>query len=206
MPTVSTKQSRKAAPELTDKTWLIACAAVMTVAALLRLYMPELNPLHHDEGVNGFFLTALLRQGKYVYDPANYHGPSLYYITLPFVAIFGLKTFVIRLVPILFGLGTVWLVLCLRRYIGAIGALVAAALIAVSPGAVYNSRYFIHESLFLFFTLGIVVAALWFYDRCRPRKWAIGTMGVIAFTVILPCILFPVRDILSWLSGKFLSS
>ncbi len=158
-----------APPELTDRAWLIACVAVMLVAALLRLYAPELNPLHHDEGVNGFFLTSLLRQGVYHYDPANYHGPSLYYITLPFVAVFGLKTFVIRLVPILFGLGTVWLTLCLRRYIGTIGALVAATLIAVSPGAVYNSRYFIHESLFVFFTLGIVVAALWFYETGKER-------------------------------------
>ncbi|MCA1594365.1 MAG: TIGR03663 family protein [Acidobacteria bacterium] len=160
---------RPAAPELTEKAWLIASAAVILVAALLRLYALELNPLHHDEGVNGFFLTTLLKQGTYHYDPSNYHGPSLYYITLPFVAVFGLKTFVIRLVPILFGLGTVWLVLRLRRYIGMIGALVAAAFIAVSPGAVYNSRYFIHESLFVFFTLGTVVAALWFYETGKER-------------------------------------
>src|SRR5262249_8378335 len=35
---------------------------------------------------------------------------------------------------------------------------------AISPGAVYLSRYFIHESLFVFFTLAIVVAALKYYD------------------------------------------
>src|SRR5262249_47424869 len=37
------------------------------------------------------------------------------------------------------------------------GSLVGAALVAVSPGAVYLSRYFIHETLFVFFTLGVVV-------------------------------------------------
>jgi len=46
-------------------------------------------------------------------------------------------------------------------------ALSAAVLIAISPGAVYLSRYFIHESLFVFFTLGIVVAALKYYDTGR---------------------------------------
>ncbi|MGB8509149.1 MAG: flippase activity-associated protein Agl23 [Pyrinomonadaceae bacterium] len=158
-----TAAPRPALSELSERTWLVASACILLAAACLRLYDPGLNPLHHDEGVNGFFLTSLLRQGRYTYDPSNYHGPTLYYITLPFVALLGLKTYVIRLVPSLFGIGIVWLVLCLRRYIGTTGALVAAALIAVSPGAVYNSRYFIHESLFVFFTLGIVVAMLWFY-------------------------------------------
>jgi len=41
-------------------------------------------------------------------------------------------------------------------------------MLAVSPGAVYLSRYFIHETLFVFFTLGIVVAAVWFYDKRNP--------------------------------------
>jgi len=36
-------------------------------------------PLHHDEGVNGNFLVRLVREGAYNYDPANYHGPTLYY-------------------------------------------------------------------------------------------------------------------------------
>jgi uncharacterized protein (TIGR03663 family) len=56
------------------------------------------------------------------------------------------------------------LVLMLRNRLGSIGALSAAALIAISPGAVYLSRYFIHESLFVFFTLGIIVASLKYYD------------------------------------------
>ena len=50
--------------------------------------------------------------------------------------------------------------LCLRRYIGTAGALAAAAFATVSPGFVYFSRYFIHEILFVFFSLGIIVALL----------------------------------------------
>jgi uncharacterized protein (TIGR03663 family) len=68
----------------------------------------------------------------------------------------------------LFGLATIWLVLTLRRRLGSVGTLAAAALLAVSPGAVYLSRYFIHESLFVFFTLGIIVAALKYYEDSHP--------------------------------------
>src|SRR5437764_7720083 len=78
-----------------------------------------------------------------------------------------LTTFNIRLLTVAFGVATIWLALLLRKRIGEIGALSAAALIAISPGAVYLSRYFIHESLFVFFTLGIVVAALKYYDTGR---------------------------------------
>ena len=153
--------------EISKRTWLIACIAIFLFALVTRFYALELKPMHHDEGVNGFFLTSLVRQGIYRYDPTNYHGPTLYYLALPGVKLFGLGTFALRFLTAFFGVGTIWLILSLRRHIGALAALTSAALIAVSPGAVFYSRYFIHETLFVFFTLGIVVAALRFYETGR---------------------------------------
>jgi uncharacterized protein (TIGR03663 family) len=173
------------ARELSERAWLIAAISIMVVAAFLRLYHLELVPLHHDEGVNGNFLVRLVREGVYNYDPKNYHGPTLYYFsaiipwTMRFLSsvhildqsaqnTYGLTTFNIRLVTSLFGVATIWLVLLLRRRLGSIGSLSAAALLAVSPGAVYLSRYFIHESLFVFFTLGLVVASLRYWEERQP--------------------------------------
>jgi uncharacterized protein (TIGR03663 family) len=150
--------------ELPPRAWLILSVVILAAAAFLRFYDLDLKPMHHDEGVNGFFLTSLVRQGIYKYDPTNYHGPTLYYLSLPPVALFGLSTFAVRFLTAAFGVATVWLVLCLRRQLGTVAALAAAALVAVSPGAVYYSRYFIHETLFVFFTLGVVVAAVRFYE------------------------------------------
>ncbi|HEX6732655.1 MAG TPA: flippase activity-associated protein Agl23 [Pyrinomonadaceae bacterium] len=161
--------------DISERAWKIAAISIFLVAAVLRVYDLTLVPLHHDEGVNGNFLVRLVRDGAYQYDPANYHGPTLYYFSafVPWLLRFlfgvsaretyGLSTVAIRLVPALFGLGTVWLVFLMRRYIGTIAALTGALLLAISPGAVYLSRYYIHETLFVFFTLGIVVAALKFY-------------------------------------------
>src|SRR4029078_8437457 len=53
----------------------------------------------------------------------------------------------------------------LRRWLGTVATLSAALLLALSPGAVYLSRYFIHETHFVFFTLGIVVATLYYYEQ-----------------------------------------
>ena len=185
------KQARKAAaaeqktagpvaaagvPDLPDRVWWIAVLVILLIAAALRLYDLDLVPLHHDEGVNGNFLVRLVREGEYRYDPENYHGPTLYYFAavIPWITRllfgtaardnYGLSTFAIRLIPVLFGLGTIGLVFCLRSRLGRVATLGAGLLLAISPGAVYLSRYFIHESQFVFFTLGIVVAGIRFYD------------------------------------------
>ena len=79
-----------------------------------------------------------------------------------------MKTFAVRLTTALFGVAVVGSILQLRRYLGAFATLTAAALVAVSPGAVYYSRYFIHEELFLFFTIAVVVAALRDYEKGKP--------------------------------------
>jgi uncharacterized protein (TIGR03663 family) len=174
---------------LTKRNWRIASAAILVTGAFLRLYDLALVPLHHDEGVNGNFLMTLVKQGSYQYDPQNYHGPTLYYFsaTIPWICRFigginfgnayGLTTFNIRFVTAAFGVATIGLVLLLRQRLGTIGALSAAGLIAISPGAVYFSRYFIHESLYVFFTLGIVVAALKYYDTARPVYVILSTVS-----------------------------
>ena len=156
-----------------ERTWFIAVTAIVVVAAILRLYDLDLVPLHHDEGVNGNFLVRLVHDGYYHYDPANYHGPTLYYFAAVLAWILrpivgsnaSLTTTGIRLVPALFGLATIGLVFTLRRNLGTIATLSAAFLLAVSPGAVYLSRYFIHETLFVFFTLGLVVALIKYFEE-----------------------------------------
>jgi uncharacterized protein (TIGR03663 family) len=163
-----------------DRAWLIGVVAILIVAAVLRLYDLSLVPLHHDEGVNGNFLVRLVREGAYRYDPENYHGPTLYYFSaiIPWITKllfgaaardnYGLTTFTIRLVPVVFGLATIGLVFPLRRNLGSVGTLAAGLMLAVSPGAVYLSRYYIHETLFVFFTLAIVVSVVRFYEDRKP--------------------------------------
>ena len=170
----------------TDYYWLAAGAAITIVSALLRFAWLAIKPLHHDEGVNGFFLTNLVRDGIYKYDPANYHGPTLYYIAFPFVKLFGLETIPIRASVAIFGVLTVILALFLKRYIGRIGSLLAALFLALSPGMVYISRYFIHEIFFVFLSLAIVVAILFFIEKRRAGYFAIGWMVLILLVCFLP--------------------
>ena len=200
------------AEELSPRAWWLAYASVLLVAALVRLYQLDLRPMHHDEGVNGFFLNNLMRPGGlFRYDPSNYHGPTLYYFTLPLSTLAEhfqmLDSWVLRLVPVVFGVATVWLALCLRRYLGTVGALAAAALLALSPGVVFFSRYFIHEMMFAFFTLALVVAALR-YDEAGAReaspvnKWLEPALLLVALPAIAQYAFNITRFVLE-LSGLF---
>lgn len=155
--------------------WQVAALLILLVAAVLRLYMLTDKVFHHDEGVNGNFMVSLFRNGYYHYDPANYHGPTLYYaalLTTSIASFFagkaGLNDFTLRIVTVIFGMGVVWLLLCMKKQLGSFGSLAAAVLATVSAGFVFFSRYFIHEIIFVFFTLGVVVAWLRFSETRRP--------------------------------------
>lgn len=173
-------------PERRDILWLAGAAAVTLIAAFLRFFWLELKPLHHDEGVNGFFLANLVRDGIYKYDPANYHGPTLYYLTLPVVKLFGLETIPIRASVAVFGVLTVLLVLYLRRYIGKTATIFAGLFLALSPGMVFISRYFIHEIFFVFLSLAIVVAVLFFIEKRSAGPGAVAWMAIVLLVCFVP--------------------
>ena len=170
-----------------DITWLFGCVAVTALAVFLRFYWLALKPFHHDEGVNGWFLTNLYRDGVYKYDPENYHGPTLYYISLAFTKLLGgLDTVTVRWSVAVWGVLIVVLALFLKRYIGRIGALTAAAMLALSPGMVFISRYFIHEIFFVFLSLAIVVSIVFYIERKKAGPFAIGWMALLLLVAFFP--------------------
>jgi hypothetical protein len=179
-------QTRSDEERKVDYLWLLSCSLITATAAFLRFFQLELKPMHHDEGVNGYFLTTLFRDGVYKYDPANYHGPDLYYFALFFSKLFGLNTLSVRASTAIFGVLIVALAFFLKNYIGRIGALAAAFFLAVSPGMVYISRYFIHEIIFVFFSLAFVVAVLSFIERRKAGLFAVAWTTLLLLVCFLP--------------------
>lgn len=173
-------------PASWDIPWLASCGAIVVLATFIRFYGLAMRPLHHDEGVNGHFLTTLFRDGVYRYDPANYHGPTLYYISLFFTKIFGLETLPIRWSVAVWGVLIVVLAFFLRRYIGRTGSLAAALFLSLSPGMVYISRYFIHEMFFVFLGLGLVIAVAFFIEQRRPGPFAIFWIALLLLVCFFP--------------------
>ncbi|HNQ16391.1 MAG TPA: glycosyltransferase family 39 protein, partial [Pyrinomonadaceae bacterium] len=100
--------------------------------------------------------------------------------------LFGLNTWSVRASVALFGVLTVLLVFALKRYIGKTGTLFAALFLALSPGMVFISRYFIHEILFVFFSLAIVVSMVYFLDRRKAGVFAIASIVLLLIICFLP--------------------
>ncbi len=162
---------------------------ILIAAIALGLRLPGLDerPLHADESVHAIKFLGLWEGRGYRYDPGEYHGPTLYYASLPFAWLGSLVPAraadahdqsprptegTLRLVPLAFGLGLILLLPLLRDALGRGGVLGAGLFTALSPAFVYYSRYYIHELLLVFFTL-LFVAAAWRFWKSGTIAWAI---------------------------------
>ena len=120
--------------------------------------------MHTDEAINAYLTGQLLDGENYHYDPIDRHGPALVELTLLIVHLEGAKKFSdltemqLRLVPVLVGSATILLFGAAVEIFGFIPSLVAALLFAFAPLPIYYSRYFIHETLFVAATLGLILS------------------------------------------------
>ncbi|MDH7570022.1 MAG: phospholipid carrier-dependent glycosyltransferase, partial [Armatimonadota bacterium] len=153
---------------------------LLVAAGALALRLPRLGdrPMHGDEAVHAARFQQLWEEHAYAYDPNEFHGPTLYYATLPIVWVQGAhrlgetteSTF--RLVPVLFGAGLIGLLWLLADALGRRAVLLAGVLTALSPAMLFYSRYYIQEMLLVFFTFG-AIAAGWRYAWSRRLGWAL---------------------------------
>lgn len=168
---------------------------IATAALWLRTTDIARRPMHADEANQAVKLGQLLDTGDYTFDPADHHGPTLYFLAVPIAWLRGetslatLTETTVRLLPAIAGTVAVLLLSALAsppRDGGAVPSprssrllpFTAAIFLTVSPPAVYYSRYFIQETLLLTFTLAtFLFAQRWW--RTPHLRWALSA-GVSA--------------------------
>jgi uncharacterized protein (TIGR03663 family) len=146
--------------------------------------------MHADEAVHADKFSTLLEGGGYAYDPSEYHGPTLYYLTLPSAWLRGQRTYLeidevtLRSVPAALGVALVGAHLWARSFLGLSGAWVAALLAAISPAFVFYSRYFIHEVPLVLGSFGALLAVCVYLRRpgLAPALLAGGCGGLMQAT------------------------
>ncbi|MGQ9671904.1 MAG: flippase activity-associated protein Agl23 [Candidatus Aminicenantales bacterium] len=164
---------------MTSKAFAWLFLLVFLLGLFFRFYELGLRPMHHDEANQALKFALLLEQGQYRYDPTDHHGPSLYYLSWPLARLLGGKTIAsqseatIRSVPVFFGLGTMILFFLFLPSIGRSAILWSGLGLAISPAAVYFSRFYIQETLLVFFLTGFL-GSLWRYVRRPSLGWALG--------------------------------
>jgi len=138
--------------------------AVALLALAVRLPQLGERPMHTDEAVNAYITGELLAGESFHYDPQDRHGPALFALAEPLAKLLGSKNFSdltesqLRLSTVLTGTATILLFGTGVELFGFIPCLVAALLFAFAPLPLYYNRYFIHETLFVVATLGLILS------------------------------------------------
>jgi predicted membrane-bound mannosyltransferase len=146
--------------------WLI-----VGLAAVLRFFLLGIKPPHFDEGINGWFVDQLVKNGYYKYDPTNYHGPLHFYVLFLSQTLFGRNLWGLRLPVILVSAVCVWLTLKFEPFVGRNVSRLAALAMAVSAGFVFYGRYSIHEVWLVLFSMLFILGLL--------GLWRFGTASYL---------------------------
>jgi uncharacterized protein (TIGR03663 family) len=149
------------------RNWIRWPAFLLLALLGLFLRLPHLGerPMHTDEAVNAYIVGQLLAGQPFTYDPLDRHGPTLAALALPLARMQGAKVFSdlteseLRLTTVLAGAVTILLFGAAVEMFGFVPCLIAALLFAAAPLPVYYDRYFIHESIFVAATFGMILSA-----------------------------------------------
>ena len=122
--------------------WIFGGLLVLIALAAAALRLPQLDrrPMHADEAVQAARFRELWLRGVWRYDPHEYHGPTLNYLTLPLAGAWRVQRFdettpaMYRTLPVLFSVGLVLLLGLLADAWGKPAALCAGTLTAFLPG------------------------------------------------------------------------
>ena len=117
---------------------LLVYIGLMIIVIFTRVIDLGSRAFHHDKSIHAYYSNQFFKGGGYNYDPV-YHGPFLYHIVALGFFLFGSTDAMARIMPALFGIALVAMCWLLRPFIGRVGALLAVAILTVSPTISYYS-------------------------------------------------------------------
>lgn len=159
--------------------------AIFVLALWMRFHGIDARPMHSDEAVQAYRVGSMLAGETFVYNPQDFHGPTLYFFTLWLCKILGIGSFaeltetLVRAVPAV--IGALGCVLIPLSFFGKRTSLVAFAgtLLALSNIAVFYSAYFIQETILV--VSAWVAAGIWFFrEKTLPNALLAGLCAGLA--------------------------
>ncbi|RJR30219.1 hypothetical protein C4564_00525 [Candidatus Microgenomates bacterium] len=124
----------------------------------------------------------------------DYKAPIPVYVLLPFLQVFGLTTFAVRLPVVLFATATVGILFFLVRQLGRIMhvknadniGLVAALLLAISPWHMHLSRGYFESTIALFFFVGAIYLFLKSLHKTKYLLWSAVFFAATLYSYLTP--------------------
>ena len=156
---------------------------ILVGAIAMRFVGLSLRSFSHDGSIHASWSHDLYAGHGYKHNP-TYHGPFLYHFTALIFFLFGDTDVTALASPALFGVILAALPWLLRKELGRVGALLASAMLAISPFVVAYSRILRHDMYLAVWVLLLVIASFR-YLRERKDKWLYlaATATALALTV-----------------------
>ena len=168
--TTSVEQPAPPAERFDAVTWGVL--AIAAGAFLLRLLGLGIKAMHHDESLHATYSWYFAHAAPlYVHDPLM-HGPFQFHAMAATFKIFGESDFTARIPAAMIGTLIVLTPLLLRRWLGGLGTLLAALLLALSPALLYYSR-FAREDIHIALWTVLMVIAVWRYRDDGRDRWLV---------------------------------
>jgi hypothetical protein len=176
----------------------LALGAIVALGVAARIYGVVAFPYEQDEIYTRIESTELFATRL----KPGIEARPLYYLLQHAVSwVLPTSPVTMRLLPLLFGLAGIWATWVLaRRWLGTTAAVIATALVALSPWHLYASamaRYWSLVYLLAALAFFLVPAA---YDRDEPRGYLAALAALVLGTLTHPTFVFPVAGAVLGLS------
>lgn len=158
---------------------LLCLILILIVATLLRVYQLDKVPpsLFGDEVDVGYQAYSILKTGQDLYGNSwptlvhslsEYRAPLFIYSVIPFIGIFGLNEWGVRLAPAFWGiLGILGLYLLTKKLFNERIGLLSAGFLAISPWHIHYSRAGFEVTMLLTF----IIFGVYFFLKGLERKY-----------------------------------
>ena len=163
-------------PALTNE--IAIFAFIILIAVITRFYDLGSRVMSHDESLHTYFSWLLYRGQGYEHSPMM-HGPLQFHLIALSYFMFGASDFTARIPAVIFNLMTIGMVWYWRRYLGRAGALIAGALMVISPFMLYYGRY-VREDPYPVFSGVLMLYAMLRYLEVGKSKYLIMVAAALA--------------------------
>lgn len=194
---------------------ILALGLILALSLFLRIWKLSSLPqgVDWDEASYGYNAYSILKTGRDEWGkflPLTFRAfgdskqPLLVYLNIPFIALFGLNLFSVRIVSALAGTVSVALIFLIGRKLfrNDAVALTSAFLAALSPYGIFYSRIGIEISLWGMLTLAIIYCELKYAKDNNARYWiAVSVLSILLFfthnaaKIMAPALLFTLSSI-----------
>ncbi len=184
---------------------ILLFAAIFLLAVITRFYDLGTRVMSHDESLHTYYSWQLYRGQGYQHNPMM-HGPLQFHMLALSYFIFGVNDFTARIPAALFSIAAVAALWYWRRYLGRLGALLAALMMTISPYMLFYGRYVRNEAFVAFYGILALYAVLRYLENGQPRYLYLLTAATALHFTVKETAFIYTAEMLIFLLAYFVSS